>query len=210
MVCPSCNQRKGRRECPALGRSICTICCGTKRLVEIQCPDSCVHLAAAREHPAAVVRRHQEQDVAELLPSISHLSERQQQLFFLFHGVIARHKPEPLSRLVDDDVAQAAGAVAATLETSARGLVYEHAPASLPAQRLARDITATLAEIRTRGTKVYDGEAAIALRAVERGARDVRGTPTDESAYLARMGRLLQVREPPPTAAEKPVVSRFG
>src|SRR5678815_786154 len=116
MSCPSCGRRKGRRHCPALAASICTICCGTKRLVEIQCPETCIHLAAAREHPAAVVKKQQERDVAALVPTIKHLTERQQQLFFLFHSVILRHKPEAFSRLLDEDVGQAAGAVAATLE----------------------------------------------------------------------------------------------
>ena len=35
MACPVCGQRKARRECPALGQTICTVCCATKRLVEI-------------------------------------------------------------------------------------------------------------------------------------------------------------------------------
>ena len=109
MTCPSCGRRKGRRDCPALRASICTICCGTKRLVEIDCPETCVHLTTAREHPAAVVKKQQERDVAALLPSISHLTERQHQLFFLIHSVIARHKPDTFSRLLDEDVAQAVG-----------------------------------------------------------------------------------------------------
>jgi hypothetical protein len=37
------------------------------------------------------------------------LTERQHQLFFLFQSLIARHTPEGFSRLVDDDVAEAAG-----------------------------------------------------------------------------------------------------
>ena len=81
VTCPSCGRRKGRRDCPALRASICTICCGTKRLVEINCPETCVHLTSAREHPAAVVKKQQERDVAQLLPTISHLTERQHQLF---------------------------------------------------------------------------------------------------------------------------------
>ena len=194
MECPSCGQRKARRECPALGQRICTICCGTKRLVEIRCPDTCNHLVAAREHPAATVKRQQERDVASLLPSISHLTERQHQLFFLFHTIIARHTPEGFSRLIDDDVAQAAAAVAATLETAARGVVYEHTPESVPAQRLAREMTSTLAEMRTHGTKVYDGEVAIALRAIERGAREARGTTAGQDSYLSLIGRLLHIR----------------
>lgn len=174
--------------------SICTICCGTKRLVEINCPETCVHLTSAREHPAAVVKKQQERDVAQLLPTISHLTERQHQLFFLVHSAIARHKPDGFNRLLDEDVAQAAGAVAATLETAGRGVLYEHTPASLPAQRLAKEITAMLAEVRSHGTKIYDGEVAIALRAIERGAREIHKQPVADTAYLSLVARLFHVR----------------
>ena len=202
MLCPSCGRRKGRRDCPALRASICTICCGTKRLVEIDCPETCVHLTAAREHPAAVVKKQQERDVAALLPSISQLTERQYQLFFLIHSVIARHKPDIFSRLLDEDVAQASAAVAATLETAGKGVLYEHTPASLVAQRLAKDITAMLAEVKSHGTKIYDGEVAIALRAIERGAREAHRQQADDTAYLSLVGRLLHVRNQP--APEEP------
>jgi hypothetical protein len=197
MSCPSCGRRKGRRECPGLGATICAVCCGTKRLVEIQCPPTCGYLTSAREHPAAVVKRQRERDVARLLTTITHLTERQQQLFFLFHSVIARHTPEALSRLLDEDVAQSAGAVASTLETAGRGILYEHTPASLPAQRLAREMTETIAEIRERGTKIYDGELAITLRAIEQGARDIHMHSEGDTAYLSLVDRLLQINGPP-------------
>ena len=44
MVCPLCGERKAKRACPALNRHICAVCCGTKRLVEINCPADCVYL----------------------------------------------------------------------------------------------------------------------------------------------------------------------
>ena len=91
VACPVCNSRKARRACPALGQTICPVCCATKRLVEINCPSDCPHLTAAREHPAAVVKRQQERDVAVLMPTIRELTERQYQLFFLFQTAIARH-----------------------------------------------------------------------------------------------------------------------
>src|SRR5687767_11106063 len=116
MSCPACGQRKARRECPALGQKICTVCCATKRLTEIACPSNCVYLMSAREHPAAVVKRQQERDAAAVVPTIRNLTERQLQLFFLFHDTIARYKPEGFP-LYDDDVVEAAGALAATLET---------------------------------------------------------------------------------------------
>src|SRR5688500_11327324 len=122
MICPLCRQRKARRSCPALQQSICAVCCGSKRPAEISCPSDCVYLTAGREHPAAVIKRQQERYVATQLPTIRHLTERQYQLFFLFHSAIARHVPVDLLRLLDSDVADAASAVAATLETAARGV----------------------------------------------------------------------------------------
>jgi len=200
MSCPVCRVRKPRRACPALNQTICAVCCGTKRLVEIQCPDDCVYLTSAREHPAAVVKRQQEHDVSVLLPTLQGLTERQYQLFFLFQSLIARHTPEGFARLVDDDVADAAGSVAATLETAARGVIYEHAAQSRPAQRLAGEMTAMLAEMRQQGAKVYDREAAVVLRAIEKGARETRRLEPGDASYLTLMGRLLQRHRVAPPA----------
>jgi hypothetical protein len=159
-----------------------------------------VYLASSREHPAAVVKRQQERDVAILLPTIRHLTERQYQLFFLFQSTIARHTPDGLARLLDADVAEASAAVAATLETASRGVIYEHAAQTLPAQKLANELKATLEEIRKHGARVFDHEAAVTLRAIEQGAHaaaaDASGT-----AYLALMQRLLQAGAEP---ASKP------
>src|SRR5262245_25956546 len=194
MACPVCDQRKARRACPALGQTICTVCCATKRLVEINCPPDCAHLAAAREHPAAVVKRQQERDVAMLLPTIRELTERQYQLFFFLQTAIARHTPDGFARLNDDDVATAAGALAATFETAARGVIYEHAPDSPVAGRLANDLRTMLEDMRKQGAKVFDHEIAVVLRAIENGARETRRqSDGDPNAYLTLMGRLLQV-----------------
>jgi hypothetical protein len=149
-------------------------------------------LTSAREHPAAVVKRQQDHDVAVLLPTLHGLTERQHQLFFLFQSLIARHTPEGFSRLLDDDVAEAAAAVAATLETAARGVIYDHAAQSLPAQRLASELKATLADIQKQGVRVYDREVAIVLRAIEKGARETRKIEPGDASYLTLMARLLQ------------------
>jgi hypothetical protein len=192
MSCPLCHVRKERRACPALRQTICPVCCGTKRLTEIECPEDCVYLASAREHPAAIVRRQQEHDIDILMPTLQGLTERQHQLFFLFQSLIARHTPEGFARLLDDDVAEAAAAVASTLETAARGVIYEHAARSLPAQRLATEMTTMLAEMREKGVKVFDREAALVLRAIEKGARETRKAEPGETSYLTLMARLLQ------------------
>jgi len=42
--CARCNQRKGKRTCPALGK-ICSACCGQHRRKDIDCPRDCAYLS---------------------------------------------------------------------------------------------------------------------------------------------------------------------
>jgi hypothetical protein len=164
-----------------------------------------LYLSNAAEHPAAVVRRQQERDLTVLLPTIQALTERQHQLFFVFQTLIQRHKPEGFSRLVDSDVADAAATLASTLETAARGVIYEHPAPSVTAQRLVNEMKALLAEMRQQGAKIYDHEAAKALRAIEQGAREKADSDT---AYITLMGRLLrQNRAAEPEPAPQPTSS---
>jgi hypothetical protein len=100
-------------------------------------------------------------------------------------------------RLLDADVADAAGAVAATLETAARGVIYEHSAESLPGRALARDLSAMLAEIRKQGAKVFDHEAAVTLRAIETGAREAGLQLGGDTAYQELMRRLMEAVPPP-------------
>jgi hypothetical protein len=202
MSCPVCGQRKARRDCPALGKTICPVCCGTKRLVEIRCPSDCGYLNSSREHPAAVVRRQRDRDVARLVPTIQQLTERQNQLFFLLQTVVTRHKPEGFARLVDDDVADAAATLAATFETSTRGVIYEHTAQSPVAQALVRELTTLVAQIREQGGTVYDHEVGTTLRAIEKGARSLRQPGEGDSVYLELMTRLLQNVQAPEAAEQ--------
>ncbi len=125
------------------------------------------------------------------------LTERQQQLYFLFQTVVASPQSDDLARLLDEDVAEGAAAAAATLETAARGLIYEHSPHSIPAQRLTSGLLALLGRVRDEGATVYDREAAAVLRAIERGARETRTRMADAAdpatVYLTLMKRLLPV-----------------
>ena len=198
MNCPSCGRHKGKRGCPALGQTICPVCCGTKRLTEIACPAECSYLSASQRHPAAIVQRQQARDVAVLMPTLRHFTERQHQLFFLFQSVIARHQPDSLAQLQDADVAEAAATLAKNLETAARGIIYDQHPQSAVAAGLAREMRLVLEEVRKHGNPVGDLEVAAVLRAIEQGATgtgDYRVTDTtSRTAYLDLMARLLQVK----------------
>ena len=116
MQCPLCRQRPARRACPAVGAQICPVCCGTKRLVEIDCPSSCGYLAAAQSHPAAVVRRQQQHDLTFLTALLKGLAPGQKEIAWAVLGFVARFNADPLLRLADEDVADMASSLSATLE----------------------------------------------------------------------------------------------
>jgi len=48
--CASCHQTRGKRQCPALNDLICPLCCGEKRIIEIDCPDDCTFLKAGEAY----------------------------------------------------------------------------------------------------------------------------------------------------------------
>jgi hypothetical protein len=193
VICPLCGLRKARRACPALNKQICAVCCGTKRLVQIQCPPDCVYLAASREHPAAAVVRQQQRDVGLVVHLMRDLNQRQSQIFLLVNTFLVRYEPPELQPLIDDDVAEAAAALAATLETSARGVIYEHRPASLPGERLMSALKPLLAEAgQNRGTS-FERDAAVVLRRVEEAAREVRLSDAgNRRALLDLLGRVIR------------------
>lgn len=201
MTCPLCRIRKAKRACPALGHDICSVCCGTKRLVEISCPDTCVYLESAHRHPAAAVKRQQEIDLTALMTALGPISERQLQLFFLIHAAIARFEPPGFSRVVDADIADAAGALASTLEIAGRGVLYEHQTQSVVADALRREIKTLLEQVGREGGSRFEREAAEVLRGIERGARhEAPGIGPGPQDYLALVARVLQER--PPAAPE--------
>jgi hypothetical protein len=193
-LCPLCNQRRAKRECPALGRGICAVCCATKREIEIRCPPSCAYLSSARSHPAAVVQRRRERDYAFILPLVAELSERQYRLLLAFQATVLKHAAAALPAVLDADVGDAAATVANTLETSQKGIIYEHQAASVPAQRLVAALRGLLEEVEKQGpVRGLERDAAVVLRRVEQGARQAAAAfPEDaDRAYLALLGRMM-------------------
>jgi len=210
VVCPLCGLRRARRACPALGKQICAVCCGTKRLVEIQCPSDCVYLAVSREHPPAAVVRQQQRDIQLLVRFIRDFSERQSQLFFLIDAFLLRYQPPELQLLIDEDVIDAAASLAATSETAARGVIYEHRPASPPAERLVAALKPLLAKAGQGGGTPFERDAAVVLRRIEEAAREARAVDRENRrAFLDLLGRVIPEREeeePPSSAAPRLIV----
>jgi hypothetical protein len=196
VVCPLCGIRRARRSCPAVGQQICAVCCGTKRITQIACPSDCSWLLSAREHPAAAVVRQQQRDVALGMQMIRDFDQRQSQLFLLITSFLIRYRAPELQPLVDDDVVEAMASLASTYETAARGLIYEHRPASLPAERLVSALRPILAEAGEGGGSAFERDVAVVLRRAEEAVRDVRAIePGNRRAFIEFLQRVV-VRKP--------------
>jgi hypothetical protein len=205
MRCPLCQKRPTKRACPALRQEICPVCCATKRQIEIACPADCVFLETAHRHPAAVVKRQIDQDVGTLMATLGAISERQLQLFFILQTMVLRYKPAGLTSLVDADLALAAGAMATSLETASKGVIYDEPTSSPVAEGLRRELRPIIEEITKSGGSRAEREVAALLRGIERGAKHEGATVGDSpTSYLELLARVLRhmppVGSPPPTS----------
>lgn len=134
-----------------------------------------------------------------LMAPMGRLSEQQLQLFFLLQSIILAFKPDSLARILDIDVAQATGAVANSLETASRRVIFEEATSSLIAEGLRKEIRQVVDEVTKSGGSRAEREVALVLRGIERGAKHEDGL-VDEgpTGYLALVGRVLQQGSPKP------------
>jgi hypothetical protein len=139
-----------------------------------------------------VAVRQQQRDVGLLVQFLRDFSRRQSQLFLLIATFLVRYKPPELQPLIDEDVADAAGAMAATYETESRGVIYEHRPASVSAERLATALKQVLAAAGKGAGSAFDRDAAIVLRRVQEAVRDAHAVdPDNRRALLAVLGRVI-------------------
>ena len=118
--------------------------------------------------------------------------------------MVLSYKPEGLARLVDTDIALASGALAGSLETASKGVIFEEATASVVAEGLRRAMKPVIDEITKNSGSRAEREVAIVLRAMERGAKHEGGhIPDGETSYLDLVGRVFQQRPVRPQAGQE-------
>jgi len=132
-----------------------------------------------------------------LVQMIEGLSAQQGEALSLMQARIRMHRTVAIPPLRDSDVADAMKALAATLETASRGILYEHQAASVPAMRLQQDLRAVLAELGERERALGPTVLAPVLRRietmVERTARHFApASDTTFLDFLERVGRPLE------------------
>lgn len=185
------------------------MCCGTKRITEIDCPKDCAYLQSANAHPPAIVQRQQQRDLRFLLPVFRGLTERQHEILFLLQTflVAGNHNVQSIS---DSDIEEAARALAQTYETADRGIVYEHTATGVNAQRLALELKSMLQSKQSEGLQLSDRDLAAAFRRLEIAAKDAENAVTDDQndrAYLELLKRILKESSNTGNSSEGPTTN---
>ena len=140
--CPLCSDRSAKRYCPAKQTSICAVCCGTKREVEIDCPSSCPHLKAGRTYEAKKHIPNAQTAARTRVFDDSFLVRHAPALNELSRAIVEQRIASPW--LVDTDVIEVYKALAATLKTLSSGIYYETLPEGPVRLALFRRLKAAL------------------------------------------------------------------
>jgi hypothetical protein len=152
-----------------------------------------------------VALRRQQDDMVSMVNAVRDLNQRQSQVFLAVNSFLIRYQPPEFQSLLDEDVAEAAKALAATLETASRGVIYEHRPESRAAERVSAGLKAVLAEAGKAAGPGFDSDAAVVLRRIEQLVRDLASRdPANRRGYLELMARVIRSRGPQDETTDTP------
>jgi hypothetical protein len=144
MKCVLCNQRKGKRPCPAKNAGICGQCCGEKRILEIECPEGCEYLKAGRDRETSQegARHFRVSDPFEQ-EKIARVVENHEPVLADLQTIIAVERQYSRD-LTDQDVAEALDCLLKTLRTEDHGVLYETTAENLRAEGLRRQFSSLI------------------------------------------------------------------
>jgi len=147
MKCRLCEQRKAKRDCPAKGTLICAQCCGEKRILEIDCPESCQYLVTGRIREI--------EDYGKRLRSLDANTQERNKRIFQDHQEAVVQLEYMLSRerlmshdLTDRDLTQAVEVLLETYKTEANGVLYEKTSEDLRIEPLRKELRKTIESLR--------------------------------------------------------------
>jgi len=206
MKCVLCGQRKAKRFCPAKNALICAQCCGEKRVLEIDCPESCPYLKAGRQRDSEDYARH--------LRSLGHaVQERNQRILRDSQNVVA-HLEYTLSRermasrdLTDEDVARAVDLLLETYRTEDKGVLYEKTSDNLRVEPLRRELRKVVESFRNpegeqqkgivdpKSTRLQLGAAIECLEFIQSLVRAYLEDKRSTTGYIDFLARVIPREE---------------
>ncbi len=147
MKCGLCDHRRAKRFCPAKNSLICAQCCGEKRVIEIDCPESCGYLKSGRERETQDYVKHVRRIGPEVYERNQRLLAEHQNAIAQLEYLLARERLSD-RHLTDNDVVQAIGVLLETYRTEDKGVLYEKTSEDLRIEALRRELRKSVESLR--------------------------------------------------------------
>lgn len=126
MKCIICEQRKAKRYCPAKRRSICPVCCGEKRGVEINCPLDCPYYVEGQKYQQEkITKQRLKKEGVQPYIRRAELYNKNPEIFAKIELALATLFRMD-GKLTNGEVAEALELVIKTLDTEKKGILYEY------------------------------------------------------------------------------------
>jgi hypothetical protein len=126
---------------------ICAVCCGTERENTIDCPSSCEHLRAARQHEPPRELDAENLPNKDIRLTEDFVRENEHVVVWLAVAVAGAMEKE---RAVDSDAREALDAIVRTYRTRESGLIYETRPQNPYAAAIQDAVRASIEDLRKR------------------------------------------------------------
>ena len=125
-ACPLCSVRAAKRYCPAKHADICSVCCGTKREVEIDCPSNCVYLKTGRSYEA--LKQVPDAESVERIRRFDNTFFYQfsAEILTIYRAIFEERAASPA--MADRDVIEVYRSLMTTMKTLSSGLYYDSMP----------------------------------------------------------------------------------
>ena len=148
MKCVLCDKRKPKRYCPAKRTSICPVCCGEKRGVEINCPLDCqYYVEGQKHHQQKMMHQRIKKEGARSYVRKAELYKHNPELFArlerAFVGVFRADKS-----LTNKDLVSGLDLAKKTLETEKKGLLYQHQSGNKYADEVSNHVLSIVSEYK--------------------------------------------------------------
>lgn len=166
--CIYCNQRKGKRSCPALGGLICSVCCGEHRGIAIRCPSDCIYFESNEVYQRERVGEQYEEDYRQVLDGLVRRSSQKAAMILNLVGWIsyrhARKNPGTLDweiRVGLEDVRQRLSPLAIPNKTGTPygDVLWREIQEFLKTERLDQDVVAAGIDASHHLIETISGEA---------------------------------------------------
>lgn len=196
MKCPSCQSRKGKRFCPGLNQTICSVCCGEKRVVEIRCPADCPFLQSGSQYQSQrhYIRQMRGPDAA-LFEEV--LFEKQQILHSLQAVLVRLHRV--FRDFSDRHAQEAVEKVLQTCETESKGVIYQYSSTTPHVQAAIKDLLEEVGRLRQGGKErehpVKLGDIITCLKFLNKDIAGMAEKDSSAQAYLAFIAGFFPAQE---------------